>query len=179
MGWHYILHLRCVLLPEYVEFMKEEKLSYFSAGYSDSQDAEYGALPKQFQDIVDIWRTLDIDSFYEYSVTDNVFSCGISIKVNRYSGYLQKAYETFLKDVIVPMTSEILECEIESDEYGDARYVYSDAQLRNVMFSLQDMIKTVEHTYNEDRSEILESRVVYKRSIPRRLFLDLYRAYRR
>ena len=184
MGWHYILHLRCILLPEYVDFMKARRLSYFSEDHSDEgkqteQERDYNLLEKRFQDLVDIWRTLDIDSFYEYSVKDTMFSCEISHKVNTYHGDLQKAYETFLKGVMVPMTSEILECEIESDDYGDARYVYSDAQLRNVMFSLQDVVKYVEHTYNEDRSEILESRVVYKRSIPRRLFLDLDRAYRR
>jgi len=226
MGWHYILHLRCVLLPEYVDFMKEKKLSYFSIideniGISgkmcdwvweevqeeendsekvrqekrahnqhiqevrasmkmqiDEQEVAYHALSKTFQDLVDIWRLLDIDHFYQYSVKEGVFSCEISIKVTEYEGDLRKAYETFLKDVIVPMTSEILTCVIESDDFGDARYVYSDAELRNVMFSLRDMIKVVEHTYNEDRSEILESRVVYKRSIPRRLFLDLNRAYR-
>ena len=223
MGWHYILHLRCVLLPEYVEFMKEKKLSYFSnidetMGISgtlweeeqeeeddseerkqekrarnqyiqemraatniqiEEQDTAYKALSKTFRDFVDIWRLLDIDHFYQYSVEGAVFSCEISIKVPSYSGDLREAYETFLKEIVAPMTSEILECEIESDDFGDARYVYSDAELRNVVFSLRDAIRTVTHTYSDDGNEILESRVVYKRSIPRRLFLDLNRAYRR
>lgn len=227
MGWHYILHLRCVLLPEYVEFMKEKKLSYFSnidenMGISgkmcdwvweemqeeeddseetrqekrahnqriqevratmnvqiEEQDAAYKALSKTFRDFVDIWRSLDIDHFYEYSVEGAVFSCEISIKVPSYSGDLREAYETFLKEIVAPMTSEILECEIESDDFGDARYVYSDAELRNIVFSLRDAVKTVRHTYSEDGNEILESRVVYKHSIPRRLFLDLDRAYQR
>ena len=42
---------------------------------------------------------------------------------------------------------------------------------------LQDKIRTVEHTYSADGREILESRIVYKHSVPAHQHIDLARAY--
>lgn len=142
------------------------------------REKEYNDLPKSYKDIIDIWNNLQIGShFYEYELTDDIFFCKISKKVNWHSGLLHDDYETFLKDIIVHMTSEIIECDIESDDYGDMKWFYSDSQLRDNYFKLEDKIKNIEHIYNEDMSEILETRVVYKHSIKKKYFLDLQRAY--
>lgn len=142
------------------------------------REKEYNELSKSYKDLIDIWNNLQIGShFYEYELNDDIFFCKISKKVNWHSGLLRDDYETFLKDIIVPITSEIIECDIESDDYGDMKWHYSDSQLRDIYFRLEDKIKNIEHIYNEDMSEILETRVVYKHSIKKKHFLDLQRAY--
>ncbi len=143
------------------------------------REKEYNNQSKFYRDLIDIWNDLKIGShFYEYELEDDIFTCKISKKVNWHSGCrLQDDYEKFLKDIIVPITSEIIECQIESDDYGDMIWYYSDSELRNIYFKLEDRIKNIEHTYNDDMSEILETRVVYKHSIKKKYFLDLQRAY--
>jgi hypothetical protein len=204
MGWHYILHLTCKLLPEYRDFIEQEYLQTFSewddydGSYSNSDSnsessgsqnaaekavearrAMYANASKLYKDLVDIWQKLDIGAgFREYSLQGYEFSCKLSKRVADHNGDLGEDYIKFVKDVLIPITSEITYCEIESDDYGSYRYRYTDAELRNIHFNLRDKIKSVEHVYNEDRTEILESRVVYKHSIRQIHYLDLDRAYK-
>jgi hypothetical protein len=144
----------------------------------EQREKDYELLPKSYKDLIDIWTSLDIGNhFYEYSLNSSEFNCEISKKVNSHSGDLHEDYLTFLNDIIVPITSEIMECQIHSDDYGDLTWYYSDSELRNVRFCLEDKIKNIEHTYNEDKTEILETRVIYKHSIKKKQFLDLNRSY--
>lgn len=144
----------------------------------EEREKTYELLPKNFKDLIDIWTHLNIGlHFYEYKLEGNVFSCEISKKVNWHTGDLKDDYMDFMKDIIVPITSEISYCEIESDDYGDMKWYYSDSQLRNIRFNLQDKIKSIEHIYNEDKTEIYETRVIYKHSIKALQFLDLNREY--
>lgn len=150
------------------------------AAEKETAAKEYEELPKKYKDLVDIWRGLDIDgSFYDYTFdTDSrEFSCEISKRVGDHCGDLRTAYEEFLRDIIVPITSRITSCVITSDDFGDARWVYTDTQLRNVRFSLQDKIKRIEHVFSVDGNEILETRVIYKRSIDIIQRIDLDREY--
>jgi hypothetical protein len=185
MGWHYILDFTCKILPEYSDFIEKKYLWLFSDSSSlydsDNEDENteiYKQLNKDKRDLIDIWVNLDIAQIHEYSFENGIFHCQISKKVTTYHGDLKEIYERFLKDIIVPISSEILKCSIESDDCMIFRYTYTDTQLRGKSFNLRDMIKTVEHTYNEDNTEIYESRIVYKRSIKAIQFLDLDRAYK-
>jgi hypothetical protein len=142
------------------------------------REEEYQSLPKFYRDIIDIWRSLSIGHhFCEYELEGDIFTCEMSKKVNNHTGDLREAYVSFLKDIIAPISSEIIDCEIESDDYGNITWRYSDSQLRNIHFRLEEKIKSIEHIYNEDESEIIETRVIYKHSIKRTQFLDLNRAY--
>jgi hypothetical protein len=180
MGWHYILTFTCKLLPDYVDFIKNE---YLRKCYPDEYDSnnDYKDTSKPFNKytyLIDIWKSLDIGNyFYEYKLTDDIFHCKISKKVNRHSGDLMDAYKEFLHNIIVHITSEITFCTIESDDFGDFEYNYTDNELRNIPFKLTDKIKKVEHIYNEDKTEILESRVVYKYPIKASQKIDLDRCY--
>jgi hypothetical protein len=141
-------------------------------------EKEYETLSKTYKDLIDIWRSLKIGvHFYEYDFTDGIFSCQISKKVNRHEGYLREDYEAFLKDIIVPISSEITNCTIESDDYGDCVWEYTDLQLRDITFRLQDKIKNVVHLYDVD-GNIEETRVIYKRSIKAAHVIDLDRCYK-
>ncbi len=144
----------------------------------EEREKTYELLPKNFKDLIDIWTHLNIGvHFYEYKLEGNAFSCQISKRVNCHRGDLKDDYLDFMKDIIVPITSEISHCEIESDDYGPMKWYYTDSQLRNIRFNLQDKIKSIEHIYNEDKTEIYETRVIYKHSIKALQFLDLNREY--
>lgn len=193
MGWHYILRVKCKILPDYIQFIEKEYLRNFIE-YDDDYNSEferasiekkleqnmivYETIPKSYKDLLDIWNKLHLsDRFYEYELTGDIFFCHLSKKVTWHQGDLYKDYKTFLEDIIVHISSEIIECEIESDDMGDVITKYSDAELRNIHFHLPDKIKSIEHIYNEDKTEIVETRVVYKHSIKKIQFLDLDRAY--
>lgn len=178
----------------YEEWLKEEEEE------QKERERVYEGLSKFYKDLIDIWTHLKIGShFYKYELKDNKldleqssrpnepglksqidFECEISKKVNWHngpSGNLREDYETFLKDIIVPLTSRIDWCEIESDDYGDMRWYYTDTELRGIPFSLENKIKSIQHIYNEDKTEIIGSHVIYKHSIPKHQFRDLDRSY--
>jgi hypothetical protein len=174
MGWHYILTFRAKILPGFIPFVKKE---WFMHSDADA-DAEIELLTKAEKDLIEIWRNLGIGhGFYKHSIEGDIFECELSKNVRRYKGDLRDAYELFLKDVIVTISSEIYDCKIVSDDMGDAVWHYSDSELRSVHFHLTDKIKYVEHEYSEDGTEIYATRITYKHSIKRLQFLDLNRAY--
>jgi len=202
MGWHYILRFRCKIKPEYIEFVRGEYLRdlcdprddplYLPDGgdtrrravkAAQSGEAErfttYEGLSRDWRGLIDCWHSTGIGAhFYEYDLTDDgVFTCKISKKVIWHHGDMRDAYLLFLRDVVVHISSMILSCEIESDDFGDTHWHYTDNELRNVPFRLQDAVKTAEHTYSEDGSEILETRVVYKHAVPAHQHRDLARMY--
>jgi hypothetical protein len=74
------------------------------------------------------------------------------------------------------MTSEIDECTIESDDFGETVWNYSDSELRCVPFCLKDKIKRVEHIWNDAGTAIIETRIAYRISIKKSQVLDLNRA---
>ena len=175
-------HYRCTPSYSYYEVEEAEKLREEDRlrrqKAEEEREKTYELLPKNFKDLIDIWVKLDIGvHFYEYTLKDDEFTCEISKKVIWHNGDLKDDYLEFLKDIIVPISNEITYCEIESDDYGDMKWYYSDSQLRNVRFNLQDKIRGVQHIYNDDKTEIYETRVYYKHSIKKSQLLDLNREY--
>ena len=143
----------------------------------------YNTSSKTIRDFIDIWRNLKLGwSFYKYTLSDDgVFECELSRKVTDHPGgsySLAKDLLSFIKDIIVMITSEITECYIESDDFGDAVWHYTDRELRNIPFNYKDKIKSIQHVYSEDGSEIYETRVVYKHTIKNIEFIDLDRCYK-
>jgi hypothetical protein len=178
----YSLYVTCVLLPEYVDVMKERTFSFLAKqAYHETmkqqQEQRYEQLSPFLRNMVDLFTILDIDCFTEYSIEGNTFSFVISKGMCSFYVNVMERYEMFLTDILVPMTSEITECRIEPNEDRMNVFYYSDAELRKIDFCLKDQVKTVEHTYSKDGKEILETRVVYKQPIPQKQFLELNRAY--
>jgi hypothetical protein len=182
MGWYYTLHLTCKVNKDFIEFLEKDYFHVFSFVEDKNFDDKYrellDSLPKRFQDLITIWIDLDISNrFQEYSIIGDEFTCCISKKVTRHDGDLMDDYMSFLKDIIVQISDEITFCRIESDDFGNDIWHYSDCQLRGTYFSLPEKVKNVVHTYNEDGTEIIESRVIYKHSIKKTHLLDLNRSY--
>ena len=133
-------------------------------------------IPQQYRQLFQSWLDTGIgDFFVEYFITkEGEFSCQFEKKITRHEGDLCSAYEDFLRNIIVPISSEILECTIHS-EFDDSTKLYTDAQLRNNQFILKDCVRSVEHVYEGD--VIVESRVVYKRPFKKNLALDVTRMF--
>jgi hypothetical protein len=159
-----------------------EKLIYreaLSKEYNKKEMAErileYTSLPKLYRDLIEIWTGLNINRFYNYELTDdNTFTCMIQKRCNRHRGDLRDDMHTFVKDILVPITSVISECTITVDDY-EIRTNYTDLELRGGHLSLRDIIKSIKHIYDGD--DIVETRVIYKRSIKPLQKIDLDRCY--
>lgn len=179
MGWYLFLNVKCTILPEFVPFIEKGYLRINGDMWQEEdKQAEYESLPKSYRDIIDIWKELSLwCSIMTYVIKDELI-CEFNMekKVTTYIGNLEEAYFTFLEDIIVPISSEIHKCSIYDDS-SDITRVYTDSRLRGRLFSLGDNVKTIEHTYNEDMTEIIETRVVYKHSIKKIQFVDLNRSY--
>lgn len=177
MGWYFFLNVTCKIRPEFKEFVEKK---YFNTDCK-TDDLEDRTLPKQYKDVLDIWTGLELSNWMSQTKqTDDTYVYHIEKKVIRHKhGYhdLLTDMETFLKDIIVLMTSEIHHCSIHSDDCGHETWAYTDAELRNVPFRLVEKVKSVEHVYSADKTEILETRVVYKHGVPKIQFTDLERAY--
>lgn len=162
----------------------EEKLIYrkaLSKEYSTKEIAqrilEFISLPKFYRDLIEIWIKLNINNFYTYELDDNnTFTCMIQKRCNRHRGDLREDMHTFVKDILVPITSVITSCTITVDDY-DSTTNYTDLELRGGHMNLRDIIKSIKHIY--DGEDIVETRVVYKRSIKPLQKIDLDRCYNR
>lgn len=190
MGWHYFLTVKCKILPEYLQFIKlnyldkfyldnsDEESDYTPKEYSTSILQKFNQLSKSYKDLIDIWNGLQIGlCCHTYELKNNEFFLLIEKKVTRHRGDLKEDYLTFVRDILVPISSEILECSISSDDFGCFKYEYTDAELRNIPFRLANRVKSIEHKYSDDGNEIIETRVIYKQSIKKKHVLDLDREY--
>ncbi len=133
-------------------------------------------IPPHYSQLFQSWLDTEIGHFFtEYKITEEgEFTCHCEKNIARHEGDLWGAYEDFLRNIIVPISSEILECRIDS-EFDDITKLYTDAQLRNIQFNLKDCVRSVEHVYEGDI--IVESRVVYKRPFKKNLALDVTRMF--
>lgn len=139
---------------------------------------EYIRLPKFYRDLIEIWIKLQLKYFAHYEMKDdNTFTCKIRKRCNWHKGDLREDMEAFVKDILVPITSEITFCTITIDDYDICTH-YTDLELRGGgRLNLREIIKSIRHIYDGD--EIVETRVIYKRSIKPFQKIDLDRCYER
>jgi hypothetical protein len=189
MGWYYTLNFTCKVLPEYYDFIQNYYIFNRNQCYKciDTQPEptckcnnvmNYHTLSKSYRDLIDIWMKLKIGNcFREYDFDRNsgIFKCISAKKVIRHGGNLWDDYMLFMKDIIVPITSHISYCNLSSDDFGDISVNYTDNELRDKYFKLNNHIKSIEHKW--ENGDIIETRVIYKRSLKNELLLDLNRAY--
>jgi hypothetical protein len=181
MGYHIILNLKCQLLPEFIPFIRDKYLRNGDES-DDEDDHEYEQqgleIPVMYSKLLQIWKRLDIGQwFYEYDLTnDGIFTCQIEKKPYNHRGDLWTAYEEFLKHIIVPISSDIINCSISEDDCTMREEIYTDSQLRNIQFRLREWVEHIEHVYENDM--IVETRVIYKRPFKRSLETDVTRMYK-
>jgi hypothetical protein len=199
----YTLKVTCKVAPEYVKFYENELLQNFSekegiyAEFGTNENPcscttdescecyyipKYRELSKKYRDLVDLWMPLKLtNERIHQELKGDELLLKFSESWSYHSDYrnLQKNLEECLREIIVPTTTEIYTCVLkESTGWGDPikkRTQFTDMQLRNRYFRLSEQIKSLHHVWKD--GEIVETRVVYKRSIPAKLKLDLERAY--
>lgn len=128
MGWYYTLEFTFKVLPEYLEFVKE---NYFEIEiYSD----KYETLPEIYKNMIDTWTFLELNGFMTRpnleNKDENIYSSQIHKKVNSHRGYLWKDFHIFMKEILVQISSVILNCTIEDDLHGSDIRHYTDEELR-------------------------------------------------
>jgi hypothetical protein len=134
MGYHIILNCSAKIKPEYMDFIQKE---YMYKVY-DNEDLE-DTIPEQFRDLYRTWRDLyitteDCHNFHEYTLEGDIFSFRIEKKPYRHGHWrdLENDYRCCMKYVIAPMSSEILNCVIEHDDFGFQPHDYTDEEIRNL-----------------------------------------------
>ena len=197
MGWYQDLEVQCNVHPDFLNFYRNEYLQKYDthnsiiSNHECKEDCEhdckffyeedYQNLSKSYKDLIQSWIALDIGHhFYEYELSGAIgtqLTLHISKKVNRHEGNLWADYETFLHDILIPTTTEIISCKISEDDYGCTERIYTDLELRGKRLDLQQLIRSVHHVWEDGC--ISETRVVYKRGIPASQELDLDRLYER
>lgn len=155
------LNIQCHILEDYLQFIQKEYLK-------KQREDELSFIPKSYRALVKLWQDFELSSsdniFYKYILDENnVFECEISKNVNDYEGDLWEDYLDFIRDIIVPISDEILYCKITSD-YDDHEVEYTDLELRNQPLYLKNIVNHVEHIYDED-NQIVETRVILAKDI--------------
>lgn len=125
MGYHIILRASLRIRPEHIGFINSD---YF---YDDEIPAE--GLRKPWCELLERWRRLRIGHyFYEFTLKeDNTFEFEIQKKPHRHSGNLEDDYKSFMANVLLPVASKILSCEIEHDDFGMGHTFYTEADVRD------------------------------------------------
>ena len=134
MGYHILLHCRARMTPEFLHWMTP---AFFTEEWEDTVIDESGnecpahPAPQNVCDLHHRWHRFDIcEGFQEFSIQGDRLAFRLSNKWNRHHGNLQRDYLQAMKTVIAPMSHIIEYCEIEHDDYGDARYQYTDEEIR-------------------------------------------------
>jgi len=141
MGYHIILHCTAIIKPEYIDCIKRENFEYDEYYYGYDSEEEFEGIPEQWIEFYKIWRDLRMfgngieGGFYEFKLEGDRFTFELSIKPHRYvcgltDHDLWNAYRIVMGSIIAPISSEILRCEIEHDDYGIGSYYYTDAEVR-------------------------------------------------
>jgi hypothetical protein len=141
MGYHIILHCTAIIKPEYIDCIKMEY--FYDSTYRDSwYDDDYDKnIPEKFKEFYKIWRDLSIYSdgssgFYQFKLEGDRFTFEICKRPYFYRCEnrritLENDYRRFMLYIIAPISSEILRCEIEHDDFGLGSRTYTDTEVRN------------------------------------------------
>ena len=141
MGYHILLYCTAIIKPEYIDHIK---LDYFWCGINDDYDYDEDPdhkIPDAMREYYSIWRKLHINSdgstgFYQCKMEGDRFIFELCKRPYFYPSRntyitLEDDYRRFMLYFIAPISSEILRCEIEHDDFGDQRYTYTDEEVRN------------------------------------------------
>lgn len=120
MGYHIILHVRGKLKDTYASLKLYELLT---DNLFDCSDDEF------LQSLKDKFISLDIAHFYKFDEEDGKFYIRIEKKPYQHKSRLEDDYMIFVKDILLPITSEI-SCTIEHDDLGFPSTSYSNEELR-------------------------------------------------
>lgn len=126
MGYHIILHCTAIIHLECTDGLQRH---YFHCEEED--------IPEPYRDFYRIWHDLSICDdigFYQFEVEGDQLTLKLSIRPfrTRHSTFtIERDYKRFMRDMIAPISSEIVRCIIEHDDYDIGPYVYTDEEVRS------------------------------------------------
>lgn len=136
MGFYILLYLKAQIKPEYLPLIEGRYLCDNMEHEVEDAMGNYRpnpAIPEEYYDLYVKWNTLGISHssvyFYEYT-NDGIFTLTLCRRLSLGETNLHEDYLTGVKTVIVPISTNILRCEIEHDGLGDAWYSYTENDLR-------------------------------------------------
>jgi hypothetical protein len=139
MGYHIILDIECIIKDEYIDNFNLLKKYFFNLNEDNEEDEDiikkYNNIPENLQEYGDIWKSLKIwHHFNCCNLKENILKIRISKKPYRHEGSLENDYNTFIKDIIVPMSSLIINCKISHDDHDIQPTIFTDDELRNAKY---------------------------------------------
>ena len=103
----------------------------------DNQNIEviYNNIPDNLKVYGDIWKSLKIGHyFHNCDLNDNILKIKLEKKPYRHDGRLEDDYITFINNIIVPISSLIINCEISHDDYDFKPTIFTDDELRKAKY---------------------------------------------
>lgn len=126
MGYYIGINCTCIIKPEYIHYINPE--------YFDNETLVV-SMPKEYQSIFYHWFNLDFGGFREFDLSGNEFTFEIKRSITQYTGLLESAYMSMLKNIIVPISSYISYCYINRDDDYDSSYELTDEEVRAIRCS--------------------------------------------
>lgn len=140
MGYHILLHCTAIIEPEYIDFLKPEYLYYH-----DIREYDYETnIPEPYHDLFLVWRDVQWNGSYGPYGSHGVYQWKMEgdqltfelckrpyfYKIGQKWITLENDYRRLMRDFIAPISSEILRCEIEHDDFGLGSTTYTDEEVR-------------------------------------------------
>lgn len=96
----------------------------------------------------EIWTSLDIKSIYEFDlIEDNILRIRLEKKPYKHDGNLEYDYIYFVQNIIVPITTYIIECDIRHDDFDIKSTYYTDEELRNIKYIEESVFNKYDKNY--------------------------------
>ncbi len=125
------IQLYCIakIKPEFHDFISEK---YF---FDTSLDPESNEVDERFKDLYHTWCCLGITRntrsyFTEFNFIDAKFSFKIEKNIWKHTGNLNCDYLEFVRNIIRPISTHIIECYIDREDHILGRFYYKDDEFK-------------------------------------------------
>jgi hypothetical protein len=140
MGYYHTLRFVAIIKPEYIQYMIDDTFRYNKQWYYLNED-DVELIPEEYKHISKEQRDLIIAIHSSRLIGDNGFypkmdgdKCiyETSIKITRYTENLEEDFKLFMVNVIAPISTTIIHCEIIEEPFAgpDIINYYTDAEVR-------------------------------------------------
>lgn len=152
MGYHIILEVKAKVKPEFVKLPLCDILIGNLYKFVDIQDIK--DIDDSYIWLIDKCNELDMRFCYKCDIdSDNVLHLRMEKKPCYYHGDLEDDYRTFIKEILVPITTYFIECVISHDDLDFPSTYYSDQELRNIRYIYVEKIPEIQYCKRKKAKE--------------------------
>jgi hypothetical protein len=144
MCYYIILEVECILKEEYIKYFNLLKQYFFNLKENNEEDEYiikiYNNIPENLKVYCDIWKSLKIwHHFNCCNIKDNILKIKISKKESIQKN-IENDYNTFIKDIILPISTLIINCKISYVGVNIKSTIFTDEQLRKAKYIISYLI---------------------------------------